>query len=457
VLLMIEFDPRLYERPGQSGERRRQVVAILQAALAAVDPAAAVRRSLQRSGEILTIGERTYDLSACEHVYVVGAGKASAPMAQALEKVLGERITAGSVTVKYGYTAPTERITLVQAGHPVPDKAGLLGAGQIRHILQRATPRDLVLVLISGGGSALLPSPIEGISLADLQTLTTQLLRAGATITEINCIRKHLDNLKGGRLAQLANGAQVAALILSDIVGNPLDMIASGPTVADPTTYADALALLERYALLESTPPAILLTLRKGANGELAETPKPGDAALAQVNNVIIASNDIAVDTAEAEAQRQGFNTLVLTTYLEGEAREVGKVLASLAKQVLTDGRPVKRPACILLGGETTVTLRGTGKGGRNQELALSAAIALQGLKGVLLASLATDGSDGPTDASGALVEGDTLSRAQALGLDAHAYLADNNSYPFFNALGDLLLTGPTNTNVNDVILLAVW
>ncbi|MHB1355557.1 MAG: glycerate kinase type-2 family protein [Anaerolineae bacterium] len=455
--MVIQFDPRLYERPGRSGEHRRQVAAILTAALTAVDPAAALLRSLHLVGDQLTIGGRTFDLGQVKHIYVVGAGKAGAPMARAVEEVLDERITAGSVTVKYGYSAPTDRIVLVEAGHPVPDEAGLRGAEQISRILQRATPRDLVLVLISGGGSALLPAPMEGISLADLQTITTQLLRAGASITEINCIRKHLDNLKGGRLAQLANGAQVAALILSDIVGNPLDMIASGPTVADATTYQDSLVLLERYNLLTAAPPAIIETLHKGVRGEIAETLKPGDAVLAQVNNVIIASNDIAVAAAEAEATRLGYNTLVLTTYLEGEAREVGKVLASLVKQMLADGRPVKRPACILCGGETTVTLRGAGKGGRNQELALSAAIALQGLEGVLLASLATDGSDGPTDASGAMVEGDTLARAHALGLDAHAYLANNDSYPFFSALDDLLLTGPTNTNVNDVILLMVW
>jgi glycerate 2-kinase len=454
---VVRFDPRLYEHPGLRGERRRQVVAILTSALEAVDPAAAVRRALVLSGNNLILARRSYDLSACEHIYVVGAGKAGAPMAQAVEEVLGQRITAGYVTVKYGYTAQTRYIELHEAGHPLPDEAGVLGAEQIRRILQRATPHDLVLVLISGGGSALLPSPIGGITLLDLQTLTTQLLRAGASITEINCIRKHLDSLKGGRLVQAANGAQVAALILSDIVGNPLDMIASGPTAADPTTYADALQLLERYAQLESAPASVLAALRSGARGEIAETLKPGDTTLMSVNNSIIASNDIAVEAARYAAERLGFNTLLLTTYLEGEAREVAKVLVSLAKQALADGRPIRRPACILCGGETTVTLRGAGKGGRNQELALAAAIALQGLDGVMLASLATDGSDGPTDASGALVDGDTLARARALGLDAHKCLADNNSYPFFQTLGDLLLTGPTNTNVNDVIGLWVW
>ncbi len=454
---MAHLNASLYDQPGLRGERRRQVAQILEAALAAVDPAKAVRHALTREGSILTLAGQHYDLDAFEHIYVVGAGKAGAPMVLALEELLGERITAGSVTVKYGYTAPTRYITLVEAGHPVPDAAGVRGAAAIEGLLSRATARDLVLVLISGGGSALLPAPLPGITLADLQALTSQLLSVGATITEVNSIRKHLDTLKGGRLAARANGAQVAALILSDIVGNPLDMIASGPTAADPTTYADALTLLERYQLRRTAPPAVLAALERGARGELAETLKPGAPELARVQNVIIASNAIAASAAEDAARHMGFNTLLLTTYLEGEAREAARVLVGLAREVLASDRPVARPACILCGGETTVTLRGNGRGGRNQELALAAAIALHGIDNVMLAALATDGSDGPTDAAGALAEGDTLERAQALGLDAHASLMNNDSYPFFSALGDLLLTGPTNTNVNDLIGIWIW
>jgi len=454
---MLRLDPSLYNHPGQRGERRRQVASILEAALAAVEPAEAVRRALRREGDTLLVNREPYPLNDFAHVYVVGAGKAGAPMAAALEELLGERITAGTVTVKYGYTAPTRRIALVEAGHPVPDAAGVRGAEAIRRLLSRATPDDLVLVLISGGGSALLPAPLPGIALADLQALTNQLLAVGASIIEVNCIRKHLDLLKGGRLALCANGARVLALILSDIVGNPLDMIASGPTVADPTTYSDALALLERYRLRTTAPPAVLNALARGARGDLPETVKPGAPELARVQNVIIASNAIAARAAEEAARALGFHTLLLTTYLEGEAREAARVLASLAKEVLASGQPSARPACLLCGGETTVTLRGNGKGGRNQELALAAAIALQGLDNVLLASLATDGSDGPTDAAGACSEGDTLARARALGLDAYNYLARNDSYSFFAALGDLLMTGPTNTNVNDLVGIWIW
>lgn len=454
---MVQLDPAIYSQPGLRGERRRQAGRILEAALAAVDPAEAVRRVVIRDGSTLLVDGRRYNLNEIEHIYVVGAGKAGASMASAVEELLGDHITAGSVTVKYGYTAPTRHITLIEAGHPVPDEAGVRGAEAIRELLRRATPHDLVLVLISGGGSALLPAPLPGITLADLQNLTSQLLAAGASITEVNCIRKHLDSLKGGRLALSANGAQVVALILSDIVGNPLDMIASGPTAADPTTYGDALQLLERYHLRRAAPQSILDILERGIRAKIPETVKPGAPELSRVQNVIIASNAIAASAAEAAARRAGFNTLLLTTYLEGEAREVAHVLASLAKEEHYAGRPVARPACLLCGGETTVTLRGSGKGGRNQELALAAAIALRGMEGILLAALATDGSDGPTDAAGALAEGDTLARAQELGLDAHDYLTRNDSYSFFQALGDLLMTGPTNTNVNDLIGIWVW
>lgn len=454
---MNQLDPRLYRHPGLRGARRRQAAAILEAALAAVDPAEAVRRTLRLQDGLLAAGEACYALDEFDHIYVVGAGKAGAPMAQAVEELLGERITAGSVTVKYGYTAPIRRVRLVEAGHPVPDEAGMRGAAAILALLERATPRDLVLVLISGGGSALLPAPLPGTTLADLQTLTNQLLRAGATITEINCVRKHLDALKGGRLALKANGARILALVLSDIVGNPLDMIASGPTTADATTFTDALAILGRYRLLEGAPAPLLDALRRGADGAIAETLKPGAPELRRVQNLVIASNEIAAAAAERAAVAAGFHTLLLTTYLEGEAREAARVLASLAKSIRADGRPLTRPACILCGGETTVTVRGEGRGGRNQELALAAALSLEGLDGVMLASLATDGTDGPTDAAGALVEGDTIARARALGLDPYDYLARNDSYAFFTALGDLLLTGPTNTNVNDLVAIWVW
>ncbi len=454
---MVTFDPQLYQREGAQGLRRRQVVAVMEAALDAVDPFAAIGRFLQRQGDLLTIGDAAYDLATIERIFVVGAGKAGAPMAQAVEACLGERLTAGVVNVKYGYIAPMQRICLMEAGHPIPDEAGVQGAQAIAGLLAQAGERDLVLCLISGGGSALLTLPVEGVALADLKALTDALLRAGANIVEINTIRKHLDRLKGGKLAQMAHPAQVAALILSDVVGNPLDAIASGPTVPDTTTFADAWTLLARYGLQDAVAPAIARHLREGCAGAQVENPKPGSALLAGVRNVIVASNDLAAQAAERRARELGLNTLLWSTFVEGEAREVAKVQAALAKEVLASGRPVQRPACLISGGETTVTLRGHGKGGRNQEMALAAALAVQGLDDVTVACLATDGSDGPTDASGALADGSTVARARALGLDAWAHLGNNDAYPFFAALGDLLLTGPTNTNVNDLTFVFVW
>jgi glycerate 2-kinase len=454
---MVTFDPILYQREGLEGERRRKIVRILSAALQAVDPAQAVKRCLRREGDMLWVDERPYDLSGYEHVYVVGTGKAGAPMAQAVEEVLGDRITAGHVNVKYGHVLPTRTVTIHEAGHPIPDEAGVAGGRQIVRLLQEAGEKDLVICLISGGGSALMTAPEGQISLDDMQALTDALLRAGATINEINAIRKHLDALKGGKLTRLAQPAQVVSLILSDVVGNPLDVIASGPTVPDTSTFAEAYALLERHGLIETVPGSIVAHLRGGLDGAWPDTPKPGDAIFEQTQNVVVASNDLAATAAQRQAEALGFNALLLSTFVEGEAREVAKVLAALAKQELASGQPLARPACMILGGETTVNVRGQGKGGRNQEMALAAALSLAGLWDVHIVCLATDGTDGPTDASGALAEGSTVARGKALGLDARAHLEDNNAYPFFEALGDLLMTGPTNTNVNDLAFVFVW
>jgi hydroxypyruvate reductase len=451
------FAPALYRREGVQGARRRQIVEVLQAALDAVDPAEAVRRYLSREGERLTVGGQRYDLDRFERIYVVGAGKAGAPMAQAVEGILGGRITAGHVNVKYEHVAPTSIVQVQEAGHPIPDEAGVAGAERIAALLAEAGADDLVLCLISGGGSALMTLPVEGVTLADMKALTDALLRRGATINEINTIRKHLDRLKGGKLAQLAHPAQVISLILSDVVGNPLDVIASGPAVPDTSTYADAWELLERYGLIDDAPESIVAHMRRGVAGEISDTPKAGDAIFERAQNVVVASNDIAAAAAEQAARGLGFNTLVLSTYVEGEAREVARVFAALVKEELASGRPVPRPACLIAGGETTVTIRGEGKGGRNQEMALMAALALRGLDDVAVVCLATDGTDGPTDASGALADGGTVERGQALGLDAWEHLQNNDSYPFFAALEDLLLTGPTNTNVNDLTLVFVW
>jgi hydroxypyruvate reductase len=446
------------------------VTRIMAAALDAVDPAAAVRRYLRHDGELLRAGDRSYDLRGYERVFVVGAGKAGAPMARAAAEALGDRLASGVVVVK-GYDdlqklqivdcrlqieEPNLQSTIynlqfVEAGHPIPDERGVAGAREIARLLEQATERDLVIALISGGGSALLTLPAEDISLAELQALTNILLRCGASINEINSLRKHLDQVKGGGLARLAHPASVITLVLSDVVGSPLDVIASGPTVPDTSSFADACAVLERYGVVVDTPAPIVDRLRRGMAGQVAETLKPGDERFARVHNLIVGSNPQAAEAALAAARAAGFNTLLLTTFLQAEAREAGRVLAAIGRELASTGQPLARPACIVAGGETTVTLRGAGRGGRNQELALAAVAGLDGLPNLALIALATDGGDGPTDAAGAVVTGETLARARALGIDPAAHLAHNDAYPFFEALGDLLRPGPTETNVNDL------
>jgi glycerate 2-kinase len=457
---------KLFEHATRNRERAWQ---IMHTALNAVEPGAAIRRHLRLVANHLTImdpqdGEYTYALDDFDRVLVVGGGKAGAPMAAAVADILGKRLTDGVVVVKHGYTladsATTSPIKVLEAGHPVPDQAGLHGTERIADLLRGATSRDLVLCLISGGGSALMTLPVSGVSLADLQVLTQALLGCGATINEINTIRKHISQLKGGQLAQLTSPAKVVSLILSDVVGDPLEVIASGPTVPDPTTFDDAWSILVRYGLVEDVPISIINHLTAGREGAIPDTPKPGDPIFDCVQNVIIGSNRLAAYAATEEAQRLGFDSILLTTFLEGEAREVGRVIAGLAKGLVHGeimhpaGRPLSRPACLVLGGETTVTLHGDGKGGRNQEMALAAALSLAGWENVLITCLATDGTDGPTDAAGAFADGATISRAVHLGLDAKAYLARNDTYHFFQKLDDLIVTGPTKTNVNDLILI---
>ncbi|MBM4466726.1 MAG: glycerate kinase [Chloroflexi bacterium] len=450
------FNPEVL-KAGPGRERRKQALAILSAALKAVDPANAVKRQVSLSDNTLRIGQRIYDLGRYRNIYVIGGGKAGGSMAEAIEEILGERVTTGLVNVKYGYGAETQIIRLNEAGHPIPDAAGMAGTKQMAELTRQATADDLVLCLISGGGSALMTLPVEGITLADIKSLTDAFLRCGATINEINAVRKHLSQIKGGNLARLAYPAEIVSLILSDVVGSPLDVIASGPTVPDTTTFADAYGVIEKYGLLEELPRPIVEHLRRGKEGLISETPKEGDEIFTRTYNLIIASNEVAAEAATTKAKELGFHTMLLSTFVEGEAREVARVFAAIAREILHSGRPVPRPACVVAGGETTVTVRGNGLGGRNQEMALSAAIEIAGLEEVMIIPLATDGSDGPTDAAGAIADGSTLRRAQEAGLLAAQYLANNDSYHFFQQLGDLLVTGPTHTNVNDLTFTLVF
>ncbi|MEW6227037.1 MAG: glycerate kinase [Bacillota bacterium] len=427
---------------------------IFRRALEAVDPYVAVKAHLYRDRDLLRVGGRTYDLRKIQRVLVVGAGKASGRMALAVEEILGDRVSAGLVNVKYGHTDALRMVRLREAGHPIPDQAGLEGAREILDLVKTAGRDDIVLCLISGGGSSLLPLPCPGISLSAKQETTQVLLACGATIHETNAVRKHISLTKGGGLARAAAPARVISLILSDVIGDDLDVIASGPTVPDTSTFAAALDVLKRYGVVDRVPGPVLLHLEAGARGDAPETPKPGDPAFTNVANVIVASNAIAVEAAAREAAARGYRPLVLSSFVQGEAREVGRVFAAIAREICASGRPIERPACIVAGGETTVTLKGNGAGGRSQELALAAAIDMDGLEEAILLAAGTDGTDGPTDAAGAIVDGKTLSKARQAGLSARSYLANNDSYHFFKRLGCLVMTGPTRTNVMDVVLL---
>jgi len=428
------------------------------AALAAVDPAEAVYRFVSRVGDRILIDQRAYALRDFDHIYLVGAGKAAMPMAEATGEVLHDRLSSGVIITKYRHIDRQlpDLLRVHEAGHPIPDEQSVAATRDLAALLDQVTPRDLVFCVISGGGSALLTLPAEGITLADLQATTQLLLRAGATIHQINTIRKHLDTIKGGGLARLAHGAPIVSLILSDVIGDDLSVIASGPTVPDPSTFAAAWRLIEQFDLADQIPLSVRARLARGASGEIPDTPKPGDPLFDRVQTVIIGSNAQAAQAAEATARQLNFNTLLLSTQVQGEAREVAKVAAAIAKEMALYNRPIPKPACLILGGETTVTVKGNGVGGRNQEIALACALAIDGLPDTLIAAVGTDGTDGPTDAAGAIATGETVGRAQTIGLDAQAHLANNDSYHFFQALGDLIITGPTGTNVNDLLFVLV-
>ncbi len=397
------------------------------------------------------------DIPLNGRVIVVGAGKAAARMAQVTEEIFGDAISDGLVVTKHDHGLPLGRIRLVEAGHPIPDLTGVQAVHDMRELLSSLSANDIVICLISGGGSALWPSPADGITLAEKQEVTHMLLRAGATIQELNGVRKHLSSVKGGQLARWAAPARVVSLIMSDVIGDPLDFIASGPTAPDTTSFDEALATIEKYGI--SPPHAVLHRLREGAACRIPENPKPEDPLFKRVDNLIIANNRLLVDAANAKAMELGFQTLILGTELEGEAREIARMFSAIAKEVALSGNPLKAPACVLAAGETTVAVRGDGLGGRNQEMALAWAIAMSARAlpvPCCFASVASDGTDGPTNAAGGLVDPATCRRAAELGLKPQEFLQQNNSFPFLDATGDLIVTGPTQTNLMDLQILLV-
>lgn len=434
-----------------------KVKRILASALNAVDPSLSVKRVMSRQGENLKIAGNIYNLTQYKRVLIAGFGKASEAMGEAAAEILGNYLSEGILITKGPPTQHLRGISVFEGAHPVPDQRSIDGAQKIVDLLSTTIVEDLVICLISGGGSALLTLPVSGIALDDIQEMTQIMLDCGATINQINCLRKHLSQVKGGQLARLTRAGQIATLILSDVIGDPLDVIASGPMVPDPTTYSDAINILEKLSIINDVPESIVNHLKIGQEGKIQDTPKSDNFNFDHVHNAIIGNNYQASSAAIKQAHKEGFSPILLTTSLQGEARTAGKILASIIKQVASTGEPVSRPACIVVGGETTVTIRGQGLGGRNQELALAAVEDLSGIENVMMVSLATDGDDGPTDAAGAVVTGETLVRARMLGQDPSKHLANNSSYRFFDVLGDLLKPGLTGTNVNDLVFLITF
>jgi hydroxypyruvate reductase len=435
---------------------RSDARAIFNAGLKAVDPINAVKSHVKRDGNTLKVQHKEYDVAAYENIYVIGMGKAAASMAKAVEEILGDQLTSGIVNVKYGHTVPLSKIKINEAAHPVPDGAGLKGSQEIIDLLKKSGEKDLVICLISGGGSALLPLPAGNLTLEDKQTVTKSLLECGADIHEINSIRKQISGVKGGRLAEHIYPSTLISLILSDVIGDDLDVIASGPTVPDTHTFHDCKNIIQKYKLDQRVPKSVIEYIEKGCRGEIEDTPKPDSSIFNLTQNAIVGSNMLAVSAAKEKAEELGYNSLTLSTFIHGETEEVAKVHTAIAKEIASSGNPINKPACIISGGETTVTIEGKGEGGRNQEFVLAAAIDIEGLHNTVVLSGGTDGNDGPTDAAGAIADGTTISRAEKLGLNAYKYLCENNSYNYFKPIGDLLITGPTNTNVMDLRIILV-
>ena len=434
---------------------RHDIVRVIGRAIETANPERAVLRSLHIHGSSLEICNESIDLSRIGTIRVVGAGKASVSMARALERVLGDRMTGGLICTKSGYGSEMHGVELIEGGHPIPDRNSYAGAIRTLALVEGSSAGDLVLCVLSGGASAIWCVPAAGITLDDMIATTRVLLRCSADIHEVNTVRKHLSGIKGGLLARTAHPARLVTLLISDVVGDRIDSIGSGPTVPDTTTFGVALDVVARYGIEARLPGVVMQRLRKGTRGEVPETPKPGDTVFTGAIECIVTSNAEALSAAVDEARRLGYRTFLLDTQIQGEARETGKRIIGEVRDLITRGT-LRPPAMILSGGETTVTVRGGGTGGRNQELVLASAIEIAGADDMVIASVGTDGTDGPTDAAGAFADGTTLQRGEAMALEARASLDDNDSYTYFDRLGDLIRTGPTGTNVMDIQIVAI-
>ena len=435
---------------------RKIALNAIEAAFKAADPKRIIFSKVKLEGETLQINDSSFPLSKYRRIFVLGGGKASGTMAEALETILQDRIEDGIIVVPKGVADKHKlnRIRLHESSHPIPDESSIAGARKILELAEKAGEGDLVICLISGGGSSLMALPKENISLEDKRRVTDLLLKSGAVINEINAVRKHISSFKGGQLAKAVYPATLVGLLLSDVLGDPLDVIASGPTVPDSSTFNDAVSILQRYGLWDRISDSVRQTLSEGVKGRIEETPKEDDPVFKRVKNIVIGNNRLACSAALKEIERNGLNTLFLTSFMEGEARHIGTFFGAISRELTVTNKPIAPPAGIIAGGETTVTVTGNGIGGRNQEIALSAALKIADADGVAIASASTDGIDGPTDAAGAIVDGKTISRSKKLGLDPVEALRNNDSYSFFSKLGDLIVTGPTGTNVNDLTIL---
>src|SRR6266704_1626519 len=435
----------------------RDVLHAMNAALVAADPARIIRKNLKLTGSILHVGTFQYPLKDYRRIFVIGGGKASGYMAEEIEKLLGNWITRGLVIIP-DYLRPTPRTRRIgyhPATHPIPTRKGVEGVLAMLRMVDDISRDDLVIVLVSGGGSALMPLPVEGIKLDDEAMVTSLLLRSGAGIEEINTVRKHMSQVKGGRLAERLYPATVLTLIISDVVGDKVDAIASGPTTPDPSTYRDVELVLKKYDLWFQIPKNARRIITRGLSGSIPETPKQTNKVFRRVQNVVVGNNRASCLAAASAMTKAGYRTQVLSIQITGEAREVGRIFGSIVRDIRDNSLPFAPPAALIVGGETTVTVRGKGKGGRNQELALAAAIAIDGSENLVLGSLGTDGVDGPTNAAGAVADGSTITRSLRLRMDPEEFLRNNDSYRYFSKLKDLVITGPTGTNVNDIAILA--
>jgi glycerate-2-kinase len=437
---------------GATRRARRLVLETLEFTLASVDPHTLVSQKVKRRGDRLRVENQDVPLSAYDRIFVVGAGKASGAMAEALEAILGNRLSGGLVVVPSGQQPPKlERVRFVTAPHPTPDTNSVNAAKALITLVEGLNSRDLLICLISGGGSALLSLPTEPLTIDDKGTVARLIMNAGANIVELNTVRKHLSKIKGGWLAKRSHAGRILGLIISDVVGDRLDSIASGPISPDATTFSDAIAVLKRYNLWEIIPSSATKILDEGANGSIPESPKSGDPCFHRVSYHFMGNSRVACTSARRYLQSKGVKAEILTSSAAGEARYLGSFIGSMARDIVQFDEPFRRPCAFIVGGETTVTVTGSGRGGRNQECTMACAEKIQGLKGIAMASIGSDGIDGPTDAAGAIADGMTISRSEELALKFDELLAQNDSYRFFLPLKDLIMTGRTNTNVNDV------